>query len=384
MLSLNINDKRVRAVIWQIVFVLGLLSVGYVLIHNLLLNLEARSIRSGYGYLGREAGFRIGESMIAYGPEDSYGRAIYVGFLNTIKVSVVSLIACTVLGVVIGIGRLSENMAMRKATSFYVECFRNTPLLLQLFFWYAILTKLLPSVKDALSLLDVAYFSKSGLVVPAPLATTSNYAILIAICAGVCGIWLFSKWNTNRQNRTGKRISALLPALAFLIALPVFVWAINGFALDFDVPVKTRFNFKGGMAISPEFLALALGLTLYSAAFIAENVRGGILAVSKGQREAAAALGLRPGVTMWLVILPQALRVIIPPTTGQYLNLIKNSSLAVAIGYPDLVSVSNTTLNQTGQALEAVSIMMAVYLTISLSVSAFMNWYNSHVALVER
>jgi len=384
MQTINFNDKAVRGVLWQIAFVVGLLGIGYVLVTNLLTNLEARSIRSGYDYLGREAGFRIGESLISYGPEDSYGRAVIVGFLNTLKVSVVSLVIATVLGVVIGIGRLSENLALRKFTSFYVDCFRNTPLLLQLFFWYAVLTGLLPVARDALSFFGIAFLSKSGLIFPAPLATQANYAIGASFVIGVLALIAFFKWNVRQQNLTGQRRSLWPPALICLLILPLVAWAATGFPVDFSVPAQTRFNFKGGWTATPEFLALALGLSLYSAAFIAENVRGGIQSVSSGQREAAQALGLRSGVTMWLIVLPQALRVIIPPTTGQYLNLIKNSSLAVAIGYPDLVSVSNTTLNQTGQALEAVSIMMAVYLTISLSVSVGMNWYNERVALVSR
>lgn len=381
---INFYDKAVRGFLWQIAFVIGLIGIGYILVTNLLTNLEARSIRSGYDYLGREAGFRIGESLISYGPESSYGRAVFVGFLNTIKVSVVSLVIATVLGVIIGIGRLSENLALRKFTSFYVECFRNTPLLLQLFFWYAVLTGLLPVARDALSYFGVVFLSKSGLIFPAPLATLSNYAIGASFVVGVLALLAFSKWNVRQQNLTGQRRSLWLPSLICLLILPLVTWAASGFSIDFSLPVQTRFNFQGGWTATPEFLALALGLSLYSAAFIAENVRGGIQSVSAGQREAADALGLKSGVTMWLIILPQALRVIIPPTTGQYLNLIKNSSLAVAIGYPDLVSVSNTTLNQTGQALEAVSIMMAVYLTISLSVSVGMNWYNARVALVTR
>jgi general L-amino acid transport system permease protein len=372
--------------LYQGIAVVLLIAVGSYLLSNTLANLEERSIRTGLAFLHREAGFRIGESVIPYNAADTYGRAYIVGVLNTLRVSLVGIVLATLIGVLVGVARLSPNWLLVKLASVYVETVRNVPLLLQLFFWYSIITGLLPAVRQALSfrLLPGVYLSKSGLMFPTPVSHPVYPYVAGAVVAGVLLAWVYTRWAKRRQERTGHPAPRLLPCAGLIVGTPLLVWLLGGAPTAMNVPTLTRFTFTGGSSITPEFLSLLAGLTLYTAAFIAENVRGGIQAVPRGQTEAAAALGLRRGAQLRLVILPQALRIIIPPTTSQYLNLTKNSSLAVAIGYPDLVSVTNTSLNQTGQAIECIAIMMGVYLTISLSISAVMNLYNRYVALVER
>jgi general L-amino acid transport system permease protein len=378
------RQQRVRSILYQVLAVMALLAIGAYVLSNTLANLEERSIRTGFDFLGREAGFRIGESPIAYDASDSYGRAYVVGVLNTLRVSVLGIVLATLIGILVGVARLSPNWLVVKFATLYVESVRNIPLLLQLFFWYAVVTGLLPAVHQALTVLPGVYLSKSGLMFPTPLPHPIYPYTLLALLVG-CGLaWGYRRWARRRQDSTGQQMPRLLPCLALVIGAPLLVWIIGGAPTALDVPVRTRFAFRGGSSVTPEFLALLAGLTLYTAAFIAENVRGGIQAVPRGQTEAAAALGLRRATVLRLVVLPQALRIIIPPTTSQYLNLTKNSSLAVAIGYPDLVSITNTSLNQTGQAIECIAIMMGVYLTISLSISTIMNAYNRYVALIER
>ena len=379
-----INDPNARAVFFQILVLGGVALLGWYLVSNVLENLARQNIATGFSFLDREASFAIGESLIAYSPASSYSQALLVGFLNTIKVAVLGIVLATILGTIIGIARLSSNFLVAKLASIYVEVIRNIPVLLQLFFWYAVIGESLPNPRQALNPVPGVFLSNRGMKFPAladdPIWIWVGLAILVAIV----GVWFLARWARKRQEATGQQFPTVLASIGVLIALPLLTWLAGGAPTALDLPELQGFNFRGGTNISPEFAALLLGLTVYTASFIAEIVRSGIRAVNWGQTEAASALGLHRGTILRLVVLPQALRIIVPPTTSQYLNLTKNSSLAVAIGYPDLVSVANTTLNQTGQAIEAVAIMMTVYLTISLGISLFMNWYNKHIALVER
>ena len=378
------NNPAVRAILYQVLVLGAVIGGGAYLISNTLQNLEQRSIRTGFEFLWREAGFDIGESMIFYEPSQTYFRALLVGLLNTLKVGFLGIVFASIIGVFVGIGRLSRNWLIAKLASVYVETIRNIPLLLQLFFWYAILTGVLPIAAESWTLIPNVYLANSGLNYPVPVPHPAHPYMLLAGLVGLVAAWIYARRARLRQDRTGQIAARFWPGVGFVVGLPFLVWLTGGMPTEMDVPTWQRFNFAGGHHLSPEFVALFLGLTIYTGGFIAETVRGGLLAVSHGQTEAARSLGLRSGQVLRLVVLPQALRVIVPPLTSQYLNLIKNSSLAVGIGYPDLVSVADTTLNQTGQAIEAACIMMAVYLAISLLISAFMNWYNKRVALVER
>ncbi len=380
---LSWNDPATRALLYQVI-VVGL--VGFVvwyLVSNTLHNLAVRNISTGFGFLGREAGFAIGESPVAYTPADTYGRAVWVGLLNTLRVSIIGIILATLLGTLIGIARLSKNWLVSGVASVYVEVMRNIPLLLQLFFWYAIITESMPGPRQALEPLPGVFISNRGLLMPSLQGDAIDW-ILGGLGVAIVLVLLVAHWARKRQAATGQIFPLGSVSIALLLALPLAGWMASGAELNVDVPVLKGFNFAGGIALSPEFTALLAGLVIYTSAFIAEVVRSGIQAVGQGQWEAANALGLPRARALRLVILPQALRVIIPPMTSQYLNLTKNSSLAVAIGYPDIVSVVNTTLNQTGQAIEGILIIMAAYLTVSLSISIFMNWYNKRIALVER
>jgi len=380
-----LGDPTVRAVLFQVLLIGGVVWIFYYLISNTLANLDQQQIDSGFGFLDREAGFPIGDATISYSPTDDYGHALLVGVLNTVRVSVLGIFLATVLGTIVGVARLSPNWLLRRLATGYVETLRNIPLLLQLFFWYAIITELLPHPRDALGNPDAGIFlSNRGLTIPWPTDAASWTAIAIALLVGVLIAFDISARAKRRQEETGALPQTLLPNLALIIGLPALTYLAFGPLAVLETPTQSRFNVSGGITLKPEFTALLLGLTLYTGAFIAEIVRAGILAVSHGQTEAASALGLRRSQILRLIILPQALRIIIPPTTSQYLNLTKNSSLAVAIGYPDLVSVGNTTMNQTGQAIEAVAIFMSVYLGLSISISIFMNWYNARIALKER
>lgn len=380
---LSINNPIVRAILAQLGVAVAVALVAWYLVGNTMDNLARLSIASGFGFLDREAGFQIGETLIEFGPQDHYATAFLVGILNTLKVSGIGILLATILGVVLGIARLSSNWLVARIAAFYVESVRNVPLLLQLFLWYALLTEGLPGPRQALAPLPGVFLSNRGLKLPAP-ADDPIWAWVAALFGlGVVLTLVIAAWNAKRQAATGKRLSLLPIGLGLTLGLPLLVLLASGGGA-IDMPVLQGFNFRGGMTLSPEFAALLFGLVIYTAAFIGEIVRSGILAVPKGQTEAATALGLTRGQLLRLVVLPQALRVIIPPTTSQFLNLTKNSSLAVAIGYPDFVSIANTTINQTGQAVEGVLSIMGAYLIISLSLSFLMNWYNSRVALVER
>lgn len=379
------NDRDVRAVLFQILIVLGVLAAGWYLVHNTLTNLEQRKIATGFSFLEREAGFSIGESLIPYSAADTYLHAIWVGIINTLLVSVIGIVLATILGTLIGIARLSTNWLLARLASVYVEGLRNIPLLLQLFFWYSLVSEALPPVRQALKLVpDYVFLSQKGLRVPHIVDHAIYSWMGLLVLAGIVGAFLWRRAAAKHQEATGKLRPIFWPTIGLLFGPAALLWLVTGAPLTFEKPELRGFDFRGGGTLSPEMIALLVGLVTYTASFIAENVRAGILSVPKGQWEASRALGLPNARALRLVILPQALRVIIPPMTSQYLNLTKNSSLAVAIGYPDLVSILNTTINQTGQGIEGVALIMAAYLTVSLSISAFMNWYNKRIALVER
>lgn len=377
------NDPATRALIYQ-VLILGLVALGvWYLASNTLHNLAARNISTGFDFLHEEAGFAIGESMVDYSPADTYGHAVVVGLLNTLKVSVIGVIAATLFGTLLGISRLSKNWLISRLSGLYIEVMRNIPLLLQLFFWYALITELMPGPRQALQPLPDVFVSNRGFKIPWFKGDAMDW-IFGGLALAIVLIVLLAHWARRRQDATGKIFPFGRAALGLLIIVPVLAFWVSGGSLELDRPELKGFNFQGGLNMSPEFSALLLGLVTYTSAFVGEVVRSGIQAVSQGQWEAASSIGLSRARTLRLVILPQAMRVIIPPMTSQYLNLTKNSSLAVAIGYPDIVAVTNTILNQTGQAIEGIMIIMAAYLVVSLSISIFMNWYNKRIALVER
>lgn len=376
------TSKRSMAYQFAVLCMVGL--VGYYLVSNTLSNLERQSIATGFGFLEKESSFEIGESLIPYSAADSYGRALAVGVLNTLKVSLIGIVITVLLGTILGVARLSTNWLVSKLAAIYIEVMQDIPVLLQLFFWYAIFYETLPSPQEALHPFRGVFLCNRGLSF-AVLEMHPAYVYgILAFLAGVGTAFLLYGWARRRQERTGKSFPVFRVSAGMLLGAPLLTWYLAGAPMKMDVPRLTGFNFEGGITVSPEFVALLMGLVLYTAAFVAETVRAGIQSVSRGQTEAAMSLGLRPAPILNLVILPQALRVIIPPLTSQMLNLTKNSSLAVAIGYPDFVSVANTTINQTGQAIEGVALIMVVYLGFSLLTSTFMNWYNKKAALVER
>jgi general L-amino acid transport system permease protein len=379
------NDPKFRSIAYQFVLcaVVGFLVYGAT--RNAIDNLARAQIASGFGFWNTTAGFDISQTLIEYSARGStYGRAFWVGLLNTLLVAGLGIIFATILGFIIGISRLSSNWLLSKVAGGYVETIRNLPLLLQLLFWYNAVLKALPDIRESIVVGGV-YLNNRGLFLPEPIFKSGFGAVAITALVGVAGSIAFYLWARKRQERTGQQAPVLWVTLALVLGLPLAVFALAGFPLGFDFPKAGRFNIAGGVEVLPEFAALLFGLSVYTAAFIAEVVRAGILAVSRGQSEAAYSLGFRPGPTLRLIVVPQAMRVIIPPLTSQYLNLTKNSSLAVAIGYPDLVQVfTGTVLNQTGQAVEVVAITMLVYLVISLTTSLLMNIYNSRMALSER
>ncbi|MGB3276241.1 MAG: amino acid ABC transporter permease [Castellaniella sp.] len=377
------NDPATRALIYQIL-ILGLVALGvWYLGSNTLHNLAARNISTGFAFLHEEAGFAIGESMVDYSPADTYGHAVVVGLLNTLKVSVVGVIAATLFGTLLGISRLSKNWLLSRLAGLYIEVMRNIPLLLQLFFWYALITEIMPGPRQALQPIPDVFVSNRGFKIPWFKGDAMDW-VFGGLALAIVLIVLLAHWARRHQDATGKIFPLGRAALGLLIVVPVLAYWVSGGTLELDRPELKGFNFQGGLNMSPEFSALLLGLVTYTSAFVGEVVRSGIQAVNQGQWEAASSIGLSRARTLRLVILPQAMRVIIPPMTSQYLNLTKNSSLAVAIGYPDIVAVTNTILNQTGQAIEGIMIIMAAYLVVSLSISVFMNWYNKRIALVER
>lgn len=377
-------DPDIRSIVYQAGAVLLFAFVAWYLISNTMTNLENQKIATGFGFLNKEAAFEIGESLISYSAADSYFKALVVGFLNTLIVSFIGIVLTVILGTFIGIARLSKNWLVNKCAAMYIELFQDIPVLLQLFFWYAFFYEMLPAPRNAISPFEGLFLCNRGLIFGIPASHGVYKYVLISAVAAVIISIIIKKWAKRRQNLTGQAFPVFSSSIALITGLPCICWLLGGAPTEMNIPVLTGFNFKGGLSISPEFAALLLGLVLYTAAFVAEVVRAGIQSVSKGQTEAAMSIGLKPGQILNLVILPQALRVIIPPLTSQMLNLTKNSSLAVAIGYPDFVSVAGTAINQTGQAIEGVLLIMMVYLIFSLSTSAFMNWYNKKMMLVER
>ena len=378
-------DREVQGVIWQVVILGVVFATGYWLFANMLHNLEVRQIKTGFDFLGRESGYELGESLIAYSPASTYARALLVGFMNTLHVAVIGVVLATLIGVFIGVGTLSKNWLVSKLTAGYIHFLRNIPVLLQIILWYSILIsdRIFPGPRQAEPFLGT-YITQRGVYFPVPEPHLSWTLALVGLLVGIVAAVLMARWAAARQASTGQQFPVLGTGIAMVLGVPFLFWLVGGASTAMSVPALRGFNLAGGARITPEFTAVLFGLTIYTSAFIGEIVRSGILSVAKGQIEAARALGLRENFIMRLVTLPQALRVIIPPLTSQYLNLTKNSSLAVAVGYPDLVSSANTTLNQTGQSPEVILIIMIVYLTTSLVTSMFMNWYNKRMALVER
>jgi general L-amino acid transport system permease protein len=378
------HDPAKRAIVFQAVALCLVFALGYYIFSNTQANLRRQSISTGFGFLSREAGFGIGESLIHYSAANSYARALLVGVLNTVKVALIGNIITLFLGVVIGVARLSRNWLVSKLASGYIEVLQNIPVLLQLFFWYSIFHDVLPSPRQSLHPLPGVFFNNRGFYFPVPADDPAYVWALAAFGLAVLLSWLLRRWARRRQERTGQIFPVWKTAGSLLIGFPLLAWFLAGAPTAMNLPQLGGFNFHGGISLSPEFGALLIGLVLYTSAFVAEIVRAGIQAISKGQTEAAVSLGLKSNLVLSLIILPQAMRIIIPPLTSQMLNLTKNSSLAIAIGYPDFVSIANTTINQTGQAIEGVVMIMVVYLFFSLVTSAFMNWYNKKKALVER
>ncbi|HCE2112032.1 amino acid ABC transporter permease [Vibrio parahaemolyticus] len=380
-----IYNPAFRSAIFQIIAIAALVFFFYTIINNALNNLDARGIATGFGFLNQEAGFGIGLTLIEYNETYSYGRTFIVGLLNTALVSVLGIILATAIGFTMGVARLSTNWLVSRLAAVYIETFRNIPLLLQIFFWYFAVLQALPSARQSLSLGEAIFLNVRGLYFPAPVFNEGSGVVIAAFVIGLVATISISIWARNKQRLTGQQTPMGRIGLGLLVGLPLLVYFVSGMPISLEYPELKGFNFKGGISIIPELAALLLALSVYTAAFIAEIVRSGINAVSHGQTEAAMSLGLPRAKTLKLVVIPQALRIIIPPLTSQYLNLTKNSSLAMAIGYPDLVSVfAGTTLNQTGQAIEIIAMTMGVYLTLSLLTSALMNLYNRKVALVER
>ena len=366
----------------QLAVVAVVVALGAYLVHNTLVNMARAGIATGFSYLGREASFDIGERLIAYSPSDSYARALLVGLLNTLLVAVLGVVLATVLGTAIGIARLARNWLLNRLALVYVEALRNVPLLLQLIVLWDLLRVSAPPPRQAWQPLPGVYVSVRGIALPVPQWSPVYGGMGIALIAALVAGAIIVLWGKRRRIATGHAVPSLSIATMLAVGLPLVVFVLGGAPWRWDWPELRAFNFSGGVALSPEFAALLMGLTAYTAAFIAEIVRSGIAGVSRGQSEAALALGLRHGQVLRLVIMPQALRIIVPPMLSEYLALTKNSSLAIAIGFPELMSITNTTLNQTGQAVEAIALMMAIYLAISLMTSLVMNWYNRHIALV--
>ncbi|HVY57310.1 MAG TPA: amino acid ABC transporter permease [Xanthobacteraceae bacterium] len=380
-----LHDPRIRGLFYQVALCLLVAFLIAAAVRNAADNLARANIATGFGFWDGIAGFDISQTLIPYSSQSStYGRAFWVGLLNTLLVSGLGIVFATILGFVIGIARLSHNWLVARIASGYIETIRNIPLLLQLLFWYNAVLKALPEPRDSYTFAG-GYLNNRGLFLPHPVFAPGIGAVLIALAVGILGAWLFRFAARRRQERTGERLPVVAVSLVLIVGLPALVFWLAGAPMEFQYPSRGRFNVQGGVEILPEFAALLFGLVTYTASFIAEVVRAGIQSVPKGQSEAAYALGLRPGPALRLVVIPQAMRVIVPPLTNQYLNLTKNSSLAVAIGYPDFVQIfTGTVLNQTGQAVEIVAITMAVYLTISLITALLMNWYNARLALAER
>lgn len=378
-----ITNERTRGYVIQIVLMVSLIAIILFFVINAINNLEKVGLASGYGFLSDTASFDINQRLIDYTSTSTYGRAIIVGGLNTILIAFLGIITATLIGFVCGILRLSDNFLIRTTIGAYVEFVRNVPVLLQIIFWWVILLTL-PKVKESMSFLEMVFLNNRGVTLPSPVMGEGSGFVITALLISILTSYFYCRWNNKRFENTGDRKSVFGLVIGLIFIIPLGVYFLLGSPIGLDLPERGRFNLNGGINITPELFALWIALSTYTAAFISEIVRAGILSVSKGQIEAAKALGLPRKLIMKEIILPQALRVIIPPLTSQYLNLTKNSSLAVAIGYQDIVSIGDTVLNQSGHALEVVSIFMFFYLSLSLITSFFMNWYNKKIELVER
>jgi general L-amino acid transport system permease protein len=378
------NDPKTRSLAVQVVMIAALLLVGYYLFSNAAVNLSKLNKTFGYEFWPRKAGFDLSQSLIQYSSDSSYGTAIIVGFLNTLLIAVLGIAFATLIGFSVGIMRLSKNWLVAKIAMVYIETVRNIPLLLQLIVWYKVVLGPLPDNKQALNFGNLFFLSKKGLNLPSPIFGPGAWMAIVGLAAGIAGAVVLRRWAIARQMATGQMFPHVSLGILIVVLSPFAGLLVAGWPLTLDYPVAGTFGFKGGATVLPEFLAMLIGISVYTGSFIAEIVRSGIQAVSHGQTEAANALGIRAGLTTRLVIIPQAMRVIIPPLASQYLNLTKNSSLGIVIGYPELVYAGGTVLNQTGKAIEIVLIWMFVYLSLSLLTSAFMNWFNSRVKLVER
>ena len=379
-----LNDPRIRGIIYQVLVLAALIAVVFWIVNNTIENLRRANISSGFGFLNARSGFDIAQTLIPYSSNSMYIDAFIVGILNTLLVAVAGIITASIIGFIVGVGRLSRNWLIRKICMVYVEVFRNIPPLLVIFFWYLGVLSVLPLPRDSVELPFGVFLNSRGLFMPKAIWGDGAGLILLALVLGIVFSILVARWSRARQMATGQLFPVFRTSAALIIGLPVLAYLVTGRPITLEFPQQSTFNLTGGSTVRPEFLSLYLALSCYTASFIAEIVRAGIIGVSKGQTEAAYSLGIQPGKTLRLVVIPQALRIIIPPLTSQYLNLTKNSSLAVAIGYPDLVAVGQTAMNQTGQAIEVVAIWMVIYLGISLSTSMFMNWFNARMALVER
>ena len=380
-------DPKFRVILFQVAFVLGLLLFAAFIVHNTAANLEARNIRAGFGFLDEPAGFEIPLTLVPYSVDagSTHGRVFVVGLLNTLLISLMGIVLATVIGFVLGVLRLSNNWLISRLVGVYIEIVRNIPLLLQFLFWHFAVFQSLPLVRQPISILDTVFIHNRGVTGPSPVPEPGFAYVLAALVVAISAVFLLRRWARRRQDETGRQFPVLWTSLGVLIGIPLIVSAALGFPLSWEFAELGRFRFVGGTEIQIELFSALMALTIYTSSFIAEIVRAGILAITRGQTEASYSLGVKTGPTLRLVIIPQALRVIVPPLTSQYLNLTKNSSLGIAIGYPDLFNVfGGISLNQTGQAIEIIAMCMFVYLTFSLLISLYMNWYNKKIALVER
>ena len=382
-------NNKIKKILPQILTLLFVILIFGFFTFNAQVNLDHRGIDFGFGFLKQEASFDIQFSLVEYDGLDPYWWAYVAALLNTLLVASLGIILCTILGVIVGVARLSPNYLIRNAAAWYVEFFRNIPLLLQIFFWYYAALRALPLPQDADLLLGISYLTIKGFYIPAMIWNNLNI-FLYSLIAAIIGIIIVRTYAKKLQENEGKQLPVFYISLGLLIIFPLFSFIIGGVTLSFELPVLkqlsvTSFTYEGGIGLPPELIALTLALSLYTATFVAECVRAGIQGIGKGQKEAAASIGLNTNQILKLVVMPQALRIIIPPTTNQYLNLTKNSSLAAAIAYPDLVLVfAGTALMQTGKAIEIVSITMLTYLSLSLAIAALMNWYNKKIEIKEK
>lgn len=380
-----LRNQKIRGILFQILTVIGLVAFLWYIGSNTVTNIEQRGIKTGFEFLNSTAGFNIDEAPIEFSQSDTHFKVFLVGLTNTLIIGAVGIVFATILGLIIGVLRLSNNWLIKKLAAAYIDIFRNIPVLLQILFWYNVVLKALPVPKKSIELIGGVFMNNRGLYLPRPDWNTTTIAVLSSFFLVAIAIFFINRWANKRQEETGEDFPVILVGLALFIIIPILTYFVSGANFNFDYPQLRGFNFRGGKSISPEFLALTFALVIYTATFIAEAVRSGIEAVKKGQKEAAASIGLTEYQALKLVVLPQAIRIAIPPTINQYLNLIKNSSLATAVGYPEIVTVfSGTSLNQTGQAIEIIAMTMLVYLTISLIVSAILNWFNHKMKIKER